>query len=147
MAQDSFQNDKILIETPQGKVIQRSYTKGKNKGSAYVRIVWNTGFGPAMTNTLKNTQTFIDSEVMRLMEPYMPLDTGMMIKSMMVTTVIGSGRVEVNTPYAMAVLRGKSSVGRPTGPLRGPQYFERFKADKLPTLRASVAKLTGGKVK
>ena len=118
-----------------------------NRNGAKITVHFRSGFGKEMTGNVQQWQKALDSEVMRLMEPYMPLDTGMMIKSMMVTTVIGSGRVEVNTPYAMAVLRGKSSVGRPTGPLRGPQYFERFKADKLPTLRASVAKLTGGKVK
>lgn len=137
------QNPKCVVETPQGKVVQ---FKTKS-GNVSARIQWNEGFGPAMTDKLQSAQTFIDNEVMRLMEPYMPLDTGTMIRSMQLTTVIGSGRVDVNTPYAMAVLRGKSSVGRPTGPLRGPQYFERFKADKLPTLQTKVAKLTGGTVK
>lgn len=142
-----YQNDKLIIEAPQGKLYKRVYTKGQNKGKCYARIEWNEGFGPDMTKNLQGAQAIVDSEVMRLMEPYMPLDTGTMIRSMQLTTVVGSGEVKVSTPYALAVLRGKGAVGRPTGPLRGPQYFERFKADKLPELKRKLEAVTGGTVK
>ena len=137
------QNPKIVIETPRGRVVQVKTRAGNVKA----RLEWNEGFGPAMTKNLQGGQAIVDSEVMRLMEPYMPLDTGTMIRSMQLTTVIGSGEVHVSTPYALAVLNGRGAVGRPTGPLRGPQYFERFKADKLPTLVRKLEAATGGTVK
>ena len=87
-------------------------------------------------------QQFIDSEVMRLMEPYMQKDTGMMIKSMQTATEIGSGEVIVNTPYAhMRLHHG------PTKGLRGPNYFERMKADKLDEILKGATKIAGGKDK
>ena len=45
-------------------------------------------------------QKFIDSEVMRLCEPYVPLDSGALKQSAATHTKIGSGRVVYNTPYA-----------------------------------------------
>lgn len=147
MADHSFQNDNILIETPKGKVIQREYTKGQNKGKTYVRIVWNTGFGKSMTGKLQSAQAMLDSEVMRLMEPYMPMETGAMIASMQVSTYIGSGRVEVATPYASRVYHNNGKIGRPTGPLRGPRYFDRMKADNMPQLQRIIEHKTGGKIK
>lgn len=118
-----------------------------NRNGAKITVRFRSGFGKEMTGNVQQWQKVLDSEVMRLMEPYMPLVTGSMIRSMQNTTVIGSGRVDVNTPYALRVLNGKSAVGRPTGPLRGPRYFERMKADKLPQLKRTMENVTGGKIK
>lgn len=51
-------------------------------------------------------QAFIDSEVMRVSEPYMPKETGTLINSMYAFTVIGSGEIVVNTPYAHYLYNG-----------------------------------------
>ncbi len=84
-------------------------------------------------------QKYIDSETMRLMEPYMQLDTSQMIKSMYGSTDIGSGEINVETPYAhMRLHHG------PTKGLRGPNYFERMKADRLDELLDGAAKIAGG---
>lgn len=85
-------------------------------------------------------QKFVDSEVMRVMEPYMPFDTGTMVKSMYTATDIGSGEVKVNTPYAHRRLLSARHVG-----IRGPQYFERMKADRLESILDGAAKIAGGK--
>lgn len=85
-------------------------------------------------------QQFIDNEVMRKMEPYMQHDTGQMIKSMQRSTKPGSGEVLVNVPYAhMRLHKG------PTKGLRGPQYFERMKADHLEEILDGAQKVAGGK--
>lgn len=84
-------------------------------------------------------QKFIDSETMRLMEPYMQLDTHTMIGSMDNATDVGSGEVIVDTPYAhMRLHHG------PTKGLRGPNYFERMKADRLEEILDGAAKIAGG---
>lgn len=84
-------------------------------------------------------QKFIDSETMRLMEPYMQLDTSQMIRSMYSSTDVGSGEVKVDTPYAhMRLHHG------PTKGLRGPNYFERMKADRLEEILDGAAKIAGG---
>ena len=85
-------------------------------------------------------QTFIDSETMRLMEPYMQKDTRTMIGSMDNATDVGSGEIKVDTPYAhMRLHHG------PTKGLRGPNYFERMKADRLEEILDGAAKIAGGK--
>lgn len=86
-------------------------------------------------------QQFIDSEIMRYMEPYMQLDTGMMISSMINSTEVGSGIIRVETPYAHKRLHSG-----PTKGLRGPNYFERMKADHKEDILRGAAKIAGGKL-
>ena len=45
-------------------------------------------------------QKFIDNEVMRQSLPYMPNLNGVLQNAMMAQTVIGSGEIRQNTPYA-----------------------------------------------
>ena len=85
-------------------------------------------------------QEFIDNEVMRVMEPYMQHDTGQLLKSMQRATKPGSGEVIVNVPYAHKRLHSG-----PTKGLRGPQYFERMKADRLDDILDGARKIAGGK--
>lgn len=104
-------------------------------------------------------QAFVDSEVMRVSEPYMPMENGVLVNSMYASTVIGSGEIVVNTPYAHYLYTGEvygpnrpvlddsgNVVGwwsppkkYPTGrqlkysttkhPQAGPRWFERAMAD------------------
>ena len=48
-------------------------------------------------------QQFIDSEVLRLCDPYVPMDTGQLKQSGTRHTRIGSGRVVYKTPMQDAV--------------------------------------------
>ena len=80
-------------------------------------------------------QRYIDSTVLRLSDPYIPKDTGMLIRSGTLHTVIGSGKVRYRTPYARNVYynnagRGRNGMNSSTGGLRGRLWFERMKADK-----------------
>lgn len=45
-------------------------------------------------------QKFVDSEVLRCSDKYVPMDTSMLKKSGTTSTVIGSGMVHWDTPYA-----------------------------------------------
>jgi len=85
-------------------------------------------------------QQYVDNEVMRCMEPRMPKLYGIMINSMIIATVIGSGEVVVNTPYAKA----RSKSARNNG-LRGPQFFERMKADCKDDILRGAAEISGGR--
>lgn len=103
-------------------------------------------FSPSMpkqrTAQLQRAQAMLDSEVMRVLEPYMPLDSGMMIASMQTATHPGSGEIHVNTPYAAKVNYVTGIMGK-NGPNRGRRFFDRMKADKLTYLKAFVAKALG----
>ena len=107
------------IETPRGAVII-----GKN-GKAELK--WSTNFQPKWQLAYTESQKFIDSEVLRLSEPFTPLQTGMLVKSGILGTDVGSGEVKWIAPYAKAQYYGKRKPGSETGPLRGPFWFRRMK--------------------
>lgn len=69
-------------------------------------------------------QQFVDSEVLRRCEPYVPRDTGQLIQSGVRNTVVGSGQVVYNTPYAR---RWYYEAARFQGaPKRGNYWFDRM---------------------
>lgn len=70
---------------------------------------------------------FVDSEVLRLCEPYIPLLTGMLVQSGILGTHVGSGTVKWIAPYAAAQYYMERKNPSKTGPLRGPYWFERMK--------------------
>lgn len=98
-------------------------------------------------------QKYIDSECIRLMKPYTPMLSGWLVKSLTSGTVIGSGEIHQNTPYAKYQYYGKLMVSSITGsayarqgekkvltsknlkyntsknPNAGAFWFERMKAD------------------
>jgi len=114
-------------------------------------------------------QKYVDSEVLRLSEPYTPHLTGALSKSAQAATDIGSGEVKWNTPYGRYLYRGKLMVSPSTGsawakkneekvltnvPLsyhgggkRGRLWFERMKADHRTKILQGTARMAGGKAK
>jgi hypothetical protein len=124
------------IETPRGQVVQ-----GPN-GKA--QLTWNTNFGSKWTGNYTRAQRFVDSEVLRLSEPYTPLQTGMLIKSGILGTEIGSGEVKWIAPYAKARYYSPRKPGSETGPLRGGQWFERGKTVWGRQLIEGARRLAGG---
>ena len=128
-----------IIKTPRGKI----YIDKQNKA----QLVWTTNFQPKWQKRYSASQIFVDSEVLRLCDSYVPFRTGMLIKSGILGTEIGSGEVKWIAPYARAQYymqrktgtptivgkdrKGKNivrKVGTPFEPLRGPYWFERMKA-------------------
>ena len=108
-----------VIETPRGKIIL-----DKN-GKAELRF--STDFQPKWQGKTTAAQEFIDSEVLRLSEPFTPLLTGTLIKTGVLGTKPGSGVVRWIAPYAKKQYYMKRKPGTETGPLRGPHWFERMK--------------------
>ena len=56
-------------------------------------------------------QRYIDSEVLRLSDPYLPFQSGALKQSGIHGTDIGSGEVRWNSPYARYLYYGKLMVG------------------------------------
>ena len=72
-----------------------------------MKIVAKFEMGPARKLLAKRNlekggtvQRYIDSEVIRQCEPYVPFDEGTLTRSASLATRIGSGLVIYNTPYA-----------------------------------------------
>lgn len=68
---------------------------------------WNPQFGAVMAARLQNAQRFIDSECMRLMVPYTPMRSGLLMESVKLGTVIGSGELRYLSPYARYLYYGE----------------------------------------
>ena len=124
-----------IIETPRGSVVINKAGRAELK--------WNVNFAPKWTRRYSLAQKFVDSEVLRLSEPFTPLLTGTLIKSGILGTDIGSGLVQWIAPYAKAQYYRPGKIGSQTGPLRGPQWFERMKAVHKDEIMAGARKLAG----
>ena len=125
-----------VIETPRGKVFATATGKAELK--------WSTDFKPKWQEHFTAAQKFVDSEVIRLCEPYIPLDTSMLIKSGILGSTPGEGFVHWLAPYAAAQYYSPRAPGSQTGPLRGPFWFERMRAVSGNTIIAGARKLAGG---
>lgn len=63
-------------------------------------FTWSSTFSAAMADKLNKAQKFIDSETIRLMVPYTPMNSGALAESVKLGTVIGSGTLRYNSVYA-----------------------------------------------
>lgn len=122
------------IVTPRGMIYPTKSGKAK--------LEWNTTFQRWPRN-FSAAQSFVDSEVLRLSEPYIPLLTSMLIKSGILGTYIGSGLVEWIAPYAKAQYFSRRKPGSQTGPLRGPLWFERMKPVNRNRIVAGARRIAG----
>ena len=133
-----------------------------------VKLEWSRTFGKDRTQRFKDAQSFVDSECIRLMVPYTPMLNGILMKSAVLGTDIGSGHIYYLSPYARYQYYGKLMVSSITGssyasmgekkvltnvdlvhqksrhPLAGPFWFERMKADKGAQILRGAAKYSGG---
>ena len=105
-------------------------------------------------------QQYIDKRVVENLQPYVSFRTGAQERSIKTGTVLGTGRVSINVPYAQFQAGGKVMVGakshRPWarqgekkvltdrnlkyhgGSKRGARPFERMKADKKDSILDEV---------
>lgn len=131
-------NEKLKIAQPAGTRF------GKNQSGICGTLRWRPDFAAGRTAAFSRAQQKLDTEAMRALTAYMPLDTGHMINSMLQATKPGSGQIQVNTPYAARVHYGRAISGK-NGPLRGPYYFARMAATQTPALRKAAAHEMGAK--
>ena len=93
-------------------------------------------------------QKFIDSECIRRMAPYTPFRTGMLIRSATLGTVIGSGIIKQNAPYARQNYyhnAGRGTQGTASGGLRGRKWFKRMKSAHGKSILDGARKLSGAR--
>lgn len=108
-----------------------------------IELRWNVRFSLSWMRKYTAAQKFVDSEVLRLSEPYIPLLTGTLIRTGILGTDIGSGAVKWIAPYARRQYYSRRKPGSQTGPLRGPYWFERMKAVHGKTIVAGARKNAG----
>jgi hypothetical protein len=125
-----------IIETPRGSIVIGSNGKAELK--------WSTTFQPKWQHRYTDAQRYVDSEVIRLSEPFTPMLTGMLIKSATLGSEIGSGTVKWIAPYARRQFYAARKPGSQTGPLRGPFWFQRMKSAHGRQILEGARRIAGG---
>jgi hypothetical protein len=124
-----------IIRTPRGHIDIDKNGKAE--------LIWNPNFVQKWTARYTAAQRFVDSEVIRLCEPYTPLLTGTLIKTGILGSEIGSGLVMWIAPYAKKQYYSGRKPGSQTGQLRGPFWFARMKAVSGKEIIKGAKKLAG----
>lgn len=88
-------------------------------------------------------QQFIDSEVIRLMEPYTPFRDGTLKGAPQSQSQIGSGVINQQLPYARRWYYTPANFSG--APMRGTKWFERMKADHRDSILRGAAQIAGAK--
>lgn len=91
-------------------------------------------------------QAFVDSEIIRLADPYVPFRTGALKDSAILNTVIGQGEIVYATPYAKR-LYYHPEYNFNDAPMRGAHWGERMWADYGDEIIQGAAKMAGGTAK
>lgn len=118
------------------------------------KFIINPRLSQNFSERTKKAQKFVDSECIRLMIPYTPMLNGQLMQSATRGTIIGSGVIKYNSPYARYQYYGKLMVSSITGlayagkgeskiltdkdlhynkskhPRAGKLWLERMKADR-----------------
>ena len=93
-------------------------------------------------------QKYVDNAVLRYCDKYVPFRTGKLKQSGTTHTVIGSGIVKYDTPYARQQYyhnTGRGVQGTASGGLRGRLWFERMKAVYKRTILDGAKRISGGR--
>ena len=132
-----MKNRDLVIKTPRGRI----YINENGKAV----LEWNPAMAAKLTRKLTTAQEIVDSEVLRGCEPYVPMQTGMLKKSGILGTEIGSGFVKWIAPYARYQYYSPRQPGSETGELRGPYWFKRWYAASGHQLVNKIVRLFGKK--
>lgn len=132
-------NRDLIITTPRGTVFTTTF-KG---GSAKAVLEWAPGFGSRYTGNFTRAQQFVDNEVLRFCSARVPFDTGMLQKSGILGTTVGSGEVQYLAPYS-AYQYYKTAPSRSYDAQRGSKWFERGKAAERERILRGAARIAGG---
>lgn len=137
------------IQTPRGTVIKTA--------NGQAELIWGSDFAPRWDARYERAQVFVDSEILRLCDPLIPMQSSMLKKSGTLGTIVGSGEVVWIAPYARYQYYGKLMVGPAPKTMtdvdlqyhsgeaqRGAFWFERMKAADGAAIIAGAKKIAGG---
>lgn len=98
-----------------------------------------------LTRNGRMAQVMLDDAVKRDTDPYVPMDTGMLARSVQTASPSGSGAVVYDTPYAHRLYYGLAFNFRKTHhPLATAQWFEAAKSVNEKRWIAEVERILKG---
>ena len=89
-------------------------------------------------------QLFVDTEIIKHCDPYVPFDTGMLKDSPLYASRIGHGEIIYDTPYARRMYTAPDDCNFQNRPLRGPNWAVRMWADHVKAILQGAPKISGG---
>lgn len=89
------------------------------------------GIKNRLNGATERAQAKLDAQVLKDSNYYCPMDTGMLQKSAILSTVIGSGVIRWNTPYAAEQYYSKPNKSHQKNPNASCKWFEVAKAKNL----------------
>lgn len=99
--------------------------------------------GARFGTAFNEAQFWLDNAVLKDSTPYVPRDEGFLETSGISGSVIGSGELVYNTPYAKAQYYGLPNKSKDVHPQATCQWTEKAKAAMLKAWRDGVGKLIG----
>lgn len=125
-------------------------------GTATGELRWSRSFSRQWGERYRRAQIFMDSEVLRLNDRYVPFRQGGLKRSGIQGTTVGSGMVRYIAPYARYQYQGKLMVGPAPKQLtsiplryhsgdanRGAKWFEVMKARHGAEIIRGVRRIVG----
>lgn len=111
-----------------------------SKNGQAAELSFNPDFAPRRTKQFSHCQEYIDEAVLKYSSPYVPMDTGMLDKSGILGTDIGSAEVQYITPYAAKIYYHPEYNFRtmPHAQARG-EWFEGMKERYKATILATAS--------
>lgn len=125
----------VRIVTPRGTLLTNE------RGNAIIQ--WNDG-AQRMQRRYSAIQKFIDNTVVRHMNPYIPMRTGILAKSVILGSRMGSGELVFIAPYSRKVYLGVRADGTQMRFSKSrhrkatAKWFEQMKAERLPQIEREV---------
>lgn len=89
-------------------------------------------------------QQWLDNEVLKDCDPYVPMRTGNLVRSGQRGTRLGSGQVVYNAPYAAKCYYGNFKFSKDKHPQATRQWFEKAKASCRNKWISGVQKMMKG---
>lgn len=132
-------NRNLIITTPRGTV----FTTTTKSGKTTAKLEWKPDFGNRYTGNFTRAQQYVDNEVLRFCSARVPFQTGMLQKSGILGTVVGSGEVRYIAPYS-AFQYYRTAQSRSYDANRGSKWFERGKAAERERILRGAKRLAGG---
>ena len=108
-----------------------------------IRLALDTRRLARFDSQVEAAQKWLDNEVLKDCEPYVPMDTGTLARSGQRGTAIGSGEIVYNAPYAAAQYYGRANKSKDKHPQATMQWFEKAKAVHKERWISSAKRIAG----
>lgn len=128
-------SEKSYITTPNGATVEVTV----NGTTLRCKLTWADDFAPKCNRAFSAAQAMFDHECARLMDPYVPFDTGTLKTSVVLASSFGSGQLVYDTPYARAQYYLHPQGSSIHDGKRGSYWGQRMAADHRTHLRNFAA--------